>query len=130
MREMKDSGVDWIGNIPKNWRTVEMKVYCKSVFAGGTPQSDNSEYWDGDIPWLPSGVCHDCKVYVAPKYITNAGLENSSTKYIPANTALVAMTGATCGNTAFLTFDACANQSVAAYVAKENTNSLFSTIKV
>lgn len=125
MREMNDSGVEWIGEIPCSWRTAEIKFYCKDVYAGGTPQSTTPEYWDGDIPWIPSGSCHDCKIYTAPKTITEEGFNNSSTKKIPANTALVAMTGATCGNTGFLTFESCANQSVTAYVAKENAYSLY-----
>ena len=54
MREMKDSGVEWIGKIPSGWRTAEIKNYCKDVYAGGTPQSSNMDYWDGDIPWIPS----------------------------------------------------------------------------
>lgn len=125
MIKMKDSGVEWIGDIPVDWETTAIKNYCINVFAGGTPQSNNSEYWDGDIPWIPSGSCHDCKISSAPKFITKEGFENSSTKLIPANTALVAMTGATCGNTGYLTFDSCANQSVTAYVAKSSTYSLF-----
>lgn len=116
MREMKDSGVEWIGEIPKSWRTMEIKYYCDSIYAGGTPQSTNTSYWGGDIPWIPSGSCHDCKIYYAPKTITEEGFNNSSTKMIPSNTALVAMTGATCGNTGYLTFESCANQSVTAYV--------------
>lgn len=126
MREMKDSGIEWIGEIPKEWETTEIKHYCLSVFAGGTPQSNNQSYWGGDIPWLPSGSCHDCKIYSAPKTITKSGFENSSTKLIPKNTALVAMTGATCGNTGYLTFESCANQSVTAYVENPKiANSLF-----
>ena len=122
---MKNSGIEWIGEMPSHWKVSAIKNYCKNVFAGGTPQSNNAEYWDGDIPWIPSGSCHDCKIISAPKYITEIGLENSSTKMIPANTAVVAMTGATCGNTGYLTFDSCANQSVTAYVAKDSSYPLF-----
>lgn len=125
MREMKDSGVEWIGEMPKEWRVAEIKVYCEAVFAGGTPRSDNTSYWDGDIPWIPSGSCHDSRIINAPKSITSEGFENSSTKLIPANTTVMAMTGATCANTGFLTFDSCANQSVAAYVPKSETYSLY-----
>lgn len=126
MREMKNSGIEWIGEIPKEWKITEIKHYCIDVFAGGTPQSTNFYYWGGDIKWIPSGSCHDCKIYSAPKTITKMGYENSSTKLIPANTALVAMTGATCGNTGFLTFESCANQSVTAYVANTKiADSLF-----
>jgi len=114
--EMKHSGIEWIGEIPKEWKVMSIKHYCKSIFAGGTPQSNNSDYWDGDIPWIPSGSCKNCIISSAPKYITQLGLENSSTKLIPSGTTVMAMTGATCSNVGFVTFDTCMNQSVVAYI--------------
>ena len=126
MRKMKDSGIEWIGEIPESWSHCEIKRYCVDIFSGATPKTDNPDYWDGDINWIPSGSCHDCRIDVAPKKITQAGYENSSTKLIPANTALVAMTGATCGNTGYLMMESCANQSVTAYVEdKTRCNSIY-----
>ena len=119
-REMKYSGIPWIGEIPNGWSTIQAKFYCKSVYAGGTPDSNNMDYWDGDIPWLPSGACQDCVVKEAKKFITQAGFDNSSTKLIPPYTTIMAMTGATCGNVGYITFEACANQSVVAYIKRSN----------
>ncbi len=82
------------------------------VITGGTPSTNNSAYWNGDIPWLPSGVCQDCEVTEADTYITNEGLENSAAKLMPPETVLIALTGATTGKTGLLKFKACANQSV------------------
>ena len=125
MTQMKDSGIRWIGRIPENWQTASIKQQCKEIFSGGTPDTNKSEYWDGDIPWLPSGSIQNNLILCAPKTITNLGLEKSSTKYIPANSVLLAMTGATCSNVGYLTFDSCANQSVMAYVPKLSANSKF-----
>lgn len=121
-REMKHSGVAWIGEIPKHWEVVQVKKYCKNIYAGGTPDSNNMDYWEeGNIPWLPSGMCRDSEIYEANKFITQLGFENSSTKIIPAYTTIMAMTGATCGNMGFVTFETCANQSVVAYVSENNS---------
>ena len=124
-RKMKDSGIEWIGEIPEDWKVSKIKNYCTSIYAGGTPDTLNPLYWNGDIHWIPSGSCHDEKIYNAPKSITSLGYDNSSTKLIPKNTAVMAMTGATCGNTGYLTFDSCANQSVTAFVSGNNSNSLY-----
>ena len=125
-REMKDSGIEWIGMIPSTWSRCEIKHYCIDIFPGATPQSTNPDYWDGDINWIPSGSCHDCRIYTAPKKISQAGYDNSSTKLIPAKTALVAMTGATCGNTGYLMIESCANQSVTAFIEdKTRCDSVF-----
>jgi|TARA_Y100000294_G_scaffold87019_1_gene81372 type I restriction enzyme S subunit len=81
--------------------------------AGGTPSTKVKEYWEnGDIPWLNSGALNQGIVKTTSKYITKLGLDNSSTKLMPPDTILIALTGATTGITGYLTFEACANQSV------------------
>ncbi|MBT7237647.1 restriction endonuclease subunit S, partial [Candidatus Woesearchaeota archaeon] len=54
----KDSGVQWIGEIPEEWEVKKVKHFSISI-AGGTPDTTNTEYWDGNVPWLPSGMVHD-----------------------------------------------------------------------
>ena len=124
-RKYKDSGFEWIGKIPDVWDVCKIKNLCINIYSGGTPDSNNYHYWDGDIPWIPSGSCHDSIITEAPKSITTLGFENSSTKKIPANTTVMAMTGATCGNVGFVTFETCMNQSVTGYIVKKNNYSKF-----
>ena len=83
-----------------------------TIVTGGTPSTTKKEYWDGDIPWLQSGCCQNCYVDKASKYITKLGYDNSVTKMMPANTILIALTGATAGKIGYLTFEACGNQSI------------------
>lgn len=120
-RGMKESGIEWIGEIPEQWSVRKYKSIC-NIYAGGTPDTNKLEFWNGDIPWLPSGKIKNDDIYEADKFITNLGLEKSSTKLIKENTTLLAMTGATCGNVGFLRIKSCANQSVMAF---ENLNKSF-----
>ena len=84
-----------------------------SVVTGGTPSTSNAEYWEnGEIPWLQSGCCQNCDVDSAEKYITQKGYDNSSTKLMPPDTVMIALTGATAGKIGYLTFEACGNQSI------------------
>lgn len=124
MPKMKYSGIEWIKEIPDNWDKIKIKNLCSKIYAGGTPSTDVFEYWDGNIPWLPSGACHDNIINEANIFITEKGYKNSSTKLIPKNTTIIAMTGATCANVGYITFDSCANQSVTAFI--NNHNKLFS----
>jgi type I restriction enzyme S subunit len=121
---MKNSGIEWIGEIPEGWEVAPAKRYC-NIFAGGTPDTQKKEYWDGDIPWIQSGKLQDCNINVCDRYITELGYKNSSTKLIEKGVALLAMTGATCGNVGFSTFQTCANQSVMAFVCKGSIVSRF-----
>lgn len=102
------------------WASTSIKRCCISSFSGGTPDTTISKYWDGDIPWIASGMCHDCNILKSTRNITIDGMNNSSTKLIPRNTPVIAMTGATCGNTGYLTFDSCANQSVYAFITNQS----------
>jgi type I restriction enzyme S subunit len=118
----------WYPEVPSHWLLSKVKYIAKTI-AGGTPSTDKSEYWDnGDIPWLPSGKLQNCEITTAEKFITEEGLNNSSTKWIKSNTTLIALTGATCANIGFLRFQACANQSVVAideFQDKANSRFLF-----
>ena len=52
--EMKDSGVDWIGEIPSGWILVSIKRLC-SIKRGSSPRPiDNPDYFDvnGEFSWV------------------------------------------------------------------------------
>lgn len=57
--EMKDSGVEWIGKIPKDWGVIPVK-FCFSITNGSDPRSD-----EGDTPVYGSGKGHfkTCKEF-------------------------------------------------------------------
>lgn len=102
--------------IPSDIECIRAKYICDNFFSGGTPStSDYRCYENGDIPWIASGKCQDCKVVDETAFITKYGLINSSTRLIKPNSTLMAMTGATCGKAGILKIEACANQSVFAY---------------
>ena len=123
--KMKDSGIPWIGQIPEDWEVCKIKFLCSEIFPGGTPSTNNDKYWNGDIPWLQSGKIQNDYIFEYDKTITKEGLENSSTKMVMKDSILLAMTGATCSNVGYLTFNSCANQSVMAYIPLKNTNPKF-----
>lgn len=116
----------WFPELPANWILTKVKYVARTI-AGGTPSTDKPEFWDnGNIPWLPSGKLQNCDITKADKFITEEGLNNSSTKWIKPNTTLIALTGATCANIGYLKFKACANQSVVAVdEVSEKSNSRF-----
>ena len=84
-----------------------------SVITGGTPSTSKEEYWnDGNIPWLNSGELQQDIITKSSNFITDLGLKNSSSKLMPKDSILIALTGTTAGKVGYLTFEACANQSV------------------
>lgn len=87
---------------------------CDNIFAGGTPNTAKSEYYDGDIPWIRSGEVDFNFICSAERNISQAGYDNSSAKWIRKNSVVMAMTGATVAKSAVVEFATTANQSVAA----------------
>lgn len=87
---------------------------CSKIFAGGTPTSTNSSYYNGNIPWLRSGEINFAPIHDAEIKITEAGYKNSSAKWIKPKSVLMAMTGATVARVGYNEISLTANQSVCA----------------
>lgn len=97
----------------EEWKRAKLGDIAE-MYAGGTPSTKIPEYWGGDIPWIQSGLIQNNYIDIncIDGRITEQGLKNSSTDWIRKNSVLVAITGATCANIAYLKCDATANQSV------------------
>jgi type I restriction enzyme S subunit len=85
------------------------------ISSGGTPSKTNPEYWDnGNIPWIGSNMCQNCVIYDNDgKYITEKGLNSSSTNILKVGTVLIALVGATIGKVALLQKEMATNQNIA-----------------
>jgi type I restriction enzyme S subunit len=91
---------------------VKIKDFA-TVITGGTPSTTKNENWDGGtIPWLNSGELNQDIITSTKNHITQQGLDNSSTRLMAPDSVLIALTGSTTGVVGYLTFEACANQSV------------------
>ena len=109
----RNSNIEPIGHLPVEWRDSKIK-YTGNVICGGTPSTANDSLWGGEIPWLQSGKVQFKPIYLSDvdRFITENGLANSSTKMVKGDSVLVAITGATCSNIGYLTFDSTVNQSI------------------
>lgn len=120
--QMKDSGIEWIGEIPGHWDLVKINRVTRS-YSGGTPSRDIKEYWEnGDINWMSSGEVNDRIIYDTKEKITKLGLINSSANYFPVNTVMVALNGQgkTKGMSAILKVKTTANQSLVGFICFED----------
>ena len=111
---------------PKDgWKSIKLGDMAE-MYAGGTPSTKNLEYWGGDIPWIQSGLIQNNYIEIKDidGRITEKGLKNSSTAWIEKDSVLVAITGATCANIAYLKCKATANQSVIS-ITTNKINSCF-----
>lgn len=117
---MKDSGVEWIGMIPKWWVMSHIGNLAE-IGSGGTPDRNKREYWEeGTIPWMSSGEINYEYVYDTFEKITSLGMNNSNAKLLPVNTVMLGLIGQgkTKGLTAILKTECTCNQNLAYLIAK------------
>lgn len=113
-----------LGKIPEDWEIFKLKDLTYST-AGGTPSTLVDAYWGGENPWMSSGELHLKEVFDVSERITDLGLENSSTKYVPKNSVLIGLAGQgkTRGTVAISRIRLCTNQSIAAIFPSPKFNS-------
>ena len=115
-----------IGAVPEEWEVMRLGDVAKIV-SGGTPSRKKTEYWNGKIPWVKTGEVNYNIITKTNEKISELGLENSSTRFIPSGTLLMAMygQGITRGRVAILGIDATINQACAAIFFLKNFNIYF-----
>ena len=96
------------------------------ITSGGTPSSKKQEYYEGGtIPWLTSGEVSQGIISSTKSFITEAGLNNSSAKWVSKGSVVVAMYGATAGKTGILDIDTTTNQAVCSLLPSDNFTSIY-----
>ena len=97
-------------NYTPAWEQREL-VDIAEIVGGGTPDTNNSNYWDGDIDWYaPAELGNNIYAESSTRKITQAGFDSCSTKMLPADKTILFTSRAGIGNTAILRHSACTNQ--------------------
>lgn len=95
---MKDSGIEWIGEIPEGWEITKIKYGVTKVGSGKTPSGGAEVYTDCGVLFLRSQNIYDCSLVLDnPTYISyETDLTMKSTRILP-NDILLNITGASIG---------------------------------
>ncbi|MFC5737736.1 restriction endonuclease subunit S [Sinirhodobacter huangdaonensis] len=90
---MKDSGIDWIGQIPAHWESKKIS-HIGVVGNGSTPSRSNMLYWDGgDIPWLNSSKVNDFIITEAEQFVTAKAKRECHLPSVEPNDLVMGITG-------------------------------------
>lgn len=114
--EYRDSGVEWLGDVPGHWNTRQLGTALSAMVGGGTPATRNVEYWADDaeegIPWVAIGDMSGGElVTTTEKRVTSLGLAANRLKLLPVGTVIYAMY-ASVGVVARLGIPAVTNQAI------------------
>ena len=124
-REMKDSGVEWIGDIPKEWVCEKIK-YATSISRGlfnHRPRNDE-RYYNGKYPFIQTGDVANATKYIVSYSQTLNELGKSVSKEFPKGTLTMTI-AANVGDVAILNFDAYFPDSVVGFIPNKNIRTLY-----
>lgn len=112
--------------IPEEWKPTKIKEIGEAV-GGGTPETGNEKYWNGDIPWaVPTDITALKTKFIdkTERNITEDGLDNSAAKLLPVETVLIT-SRATVGFCAINTVPMATNQGFQSLICNSDNDSVF-----
>ena len=125
--EMKESGVEWIGMIPKHWNINKLKFFA-DISTGTTPSTDNEEYWKEPTEnwYTPSDFCEE-KVHLetSSRKVSTTAFQESACRVFKKDVVLVVGIGATLGKIGISSVECSANQQINAIEFYDNVYPLF-----
>lgn len=123
--EMKDSGIDWLGQIPAHWDCRALRRCTEYVKTGGTPPGAYENYFQEDgFYWYTPGDFND-DLWLANSERQLSELGKSTVKIFPPNTIMMIGIGGTVGKVAISNSFASCNQQVNGIVMKNNMNVIY-----
>ncbi|ELB2804456.1 restriction endonuclease subunit S [Vibrio alginolyticus] len=128
---MKDSGVDWIGEIPAHWEVKKMKFIFDSIQTGTTPATSEPKYFDGDVDWYNPKDLNAGYLDKSEKTISELAIKHGQAKIFPGDSVLIVGIGATCGKTAYLKSSSAFNQQITGFSSRhENAEFMYYLISM
>lgn len=120
---MKDSGVEWLGEVPEHWAFVKLK-WIATTTSGSTPNTGEQEkyYADGVYPWVRTTDLNNDILSDIPVKITEQALADTACSLLPPGTVLIAMYGGagSIGKHALLSVPSTTNQAVCAILPTDS----------
>ena len=122
---MKDSGIEWIGEIPEGWEIRKIKNNFM-IYAGATPKSEKAEYWDGSIPWITPADFKTADKYAScgRKSLTALGYDSCGTTLVAAG-SIIFSKRAPVGSVVIAKNALCTNQGCLSCVPTDIVNSTY-----
>ncbi len=106
---LKDSGIEWIGEIPVHWEVKRIKSIA-TIYNGSTPNSSVSTYWDGEVVWVtPKDFNSEKYLLKSERNITEQGYRSCGTTLVPPG-SIVLTTRAPIGKVMIAGTELCTNQ--------------------
>ena len=110
--KLKDSGIQWIRQIPEEWSVRKCSRVFDTIGSGQTPKSDKPIYYsEAGYNWLQTGDLNDSLISNTSKKISEEAMQDYNLTQYPVESVVVAMYGATIGKIGYLQIETTTNQA-------------------
>lgn len=123
----KNSGVEWIGEVPSHWKVMKTSLAFHGIGSGTTPSTSKKEFYDENdgLYWLQTGDLNDGVITDTSKKVTKIAVSQCNLKFYPKDSIVIAMYGATIGKVGILGVKTATNQACCVLPVNKNMNSKF-----
>ena len=124
----KDSGVEWLGDVPEHWEVTTVRRIANAVQTGCTPSIviSNDKGSKGIYWYTPGDFGSGIILKDSSRSIPDSGnVTSDGVKIFPAGSVLIVSIGATLGRIGLAEFECSANQQINAIIPNSDIDSLF-----
>lgn len=123
--KFKDSGVEWIGEIPEGWEVKRLKYVFRYIQTGTTPSTTNQNFFDGDIDWYNPKDLNNETLLLAERKVSKLAVKRNEVKLFREDSVLIVGIGATIGKTSYLVKESAFNQQITGFHSDEYYNKYY-----
>ena len=123
----KDSGVEWLGEVPEHWEVMSLRRCSSSVQTGGTPTSESpsTDFEQGLVWFTPGDFGYTLLLTTSTRKISSKVVTSGEAKVFPPRSVLIVSIGATLGKVGFAQEASSANQQINAVIPNERIDGYF-----
>ena len=116
---MKNSGIEWLGEIPLEWKAIKLKFLCAIRTGGTLPKVGNNNFYSTNgLLWIkPDDLSEFIPIIDTKEYINNLGIKKINV--FPKNTLFVCCIG-TIGKIGYTNQNAYCNQQINGLIFNDN----------
>ena len=112
----KESGVEWLGEVPEHWDILPLRRLCESVKTGGTPTGTEDVHFDENgLNWFSPSDFSDLLYLVDAKRKLSEEGQKEIRIFPPLSVMLVGI-GATIGKVGLLKSPGSCNQQINCFI--------------
>ncbi len=126
--QLKNTGIEWIGEIPEHWEVKKISHIYNHIGSGTTPNTGNKDFYCdcGGINWLQTGDLNDGYITNTAKQISSEAVSTLNLKIYPEHSVVIAMYGATIGKVGILDICTTVNQACCVLETSKYMNEKYS----